>query len=60
MAGVAAGGGNEGWMLGSSGCPVMMMLYPAANAMPQTRSILSSLRWLTEILFPAVSVPLAM
>jgi len=60
MGGMAAGGGNQGWTLGSSGYPVMMMIYPAVNAISLTRRSLLSLQWVIQILFPAVPVPFAM
>lgn len=38
MGGVTAGGGNQAWVLGSSGCPVVTLGYCAGNAMPLTLS----------------------
>lgn len=34
MGGVTAGGGNQAWVLGGSGCPVGTLVFSAGNAMP--------------------------
>lgn len=57
MGGVTAGGGKQAWVLGSSGRPVVTLVYCAGNATPLTLSSRLTLWWVTQGLFPALLVP---